>query len=66
LSKGDYVQVRAVFHKEGFLAAQAVRVGTHRRLKMAVSIIAVIIVAVLLRNEWCVRGAGITLKKGRG
>ncbi len=38
LPRGTYVQVKGVFHKEGYIEALAIHVGRYRRLKMAVSI----------------------------
>lgn len=39
LSSGTYVQVKGVFHKEGYIDALAIHVGRYRRLKMAASVV---------------------------
>lgn len=38
LPRGTYVQVKGVFHRQGYIEALAIHVGRYRRLKMAVSI----------------------------
>ncbi|MDD5557756.1 MAG: hypothetical protein PHN82_11000 [bacterium] len=48
LKEGSYAQVRGVFRKEGYLEALDIAVGRLRPLKMAVSIVAGVIVIVLL------------------
>ncbi len=48
LKSGYYVQIKAVFHKGGYLKALAIRAGGYRRLKMAVSVIGFAIVLYLL------------------
>ena len=52
LKTGVYSQVKAVFHARGYLDAIEIRVGSYRRLKIAVSVIAVFIVAFLLKKSF--------------
>jgi hypothetical protein len=49
LMPGCYVAVKGVFHKEGYLEALAIGVGTYRRWKMATS---VIVSAIVLYIMW--------------
>lgn len=39
LPRGTYVQVKGVFHKEGYIDALAIHVGRYRRLKMVASVV---------------------------
>ncbi|MFC2092076.1 hypothetical protein ACFLTD_04815 [Elusimicrobiota bacterium] len=43
-SLGEYISIRAVFHKEGYVEADAYHIHKQRRLKMAFSIIPVLII----------------------
>lgn len=51
--KGRYVQVKGIFHREGYIEAVRMKTGTYRRLKMAVSVVAVAIVFFVLKKEMC-------------
>jgi hypothetical protein len=48
LQRGTYVQVKGVFHKEGYIDALAIHVGRYRRLKMAASAVGAAIVFFLV------------------
>lgn len=45
---GDYLEARAIFHREGWLELEAIQVAPLRRLKIAVSLLPVLAVAYLL------------------
>ena len=55
-SPGDYVRMRAVFHKEGYLELKRLYVAKEKRLKIVVSIVPVLLVLFLLfktyRFDW--------------
>lgn len=56
VSPGDYVQLKAIFHKEGYLGLKHLYVAKGRRLKILVSIAPVVLVLFLLfrtyRFDW--------------
>ncbi len=49
---GDFIQMRAVFHCEGYLELQRLHVAKYRRLKIIVSIAPVVLVAFLFLKHY--------------
>jgi hypothetical protein len=47
LRSDEYVALKAVFHKEGYLTARTIRIASHRREKMVVSLIPVVMIVFL-------------------
>lgn len=48
LSTGEYVGIRAVFHKEGYLVATNLKIARNRRVKIWISVIPVLIICSFL------------------
>lgn len=51
LRKADYVSLRAVFHPEGYLLLQEMHIHKGRRLKIWVSVFALLLLASIVINE---------------
>ena len=47
LVQGEYIGMKAVFHREGYLEALSLRVARNRRYKIGLSMIPVIIIGIL-------------------
>ena len=56
ISPGEYVRIRAIFHKEGYLELKRIYVAKGRRLKIFLSIVPAVLVLSLLfkiyRFDW--------------
>jgi len=51
LAAGEYVAVRGIFHREGYIEALSIHVGRYRRTKMLVSVFgAAIVLSLLWKN----------------
>ncbi|MCX6354504.1 MAG: hypothetical protein NTZ78_06320 [Candidatus Aureabacteria bacterium] len=51
LAAGEYIGVRGVFHREGYVEALSIHVGRYRRTKMLVSVLgAAIVLSLLWKN----------------
>ena len=48
---GEYLEARTVFRREGYLELQQIRTAPLRKLKIAVSVVPIILVAGLLRRS---------------
>lgn len=66
LPRGAYVQVRGVFHREGYVEAIAVHVGRDRRLKIAVSIAGAAIALYLVWKNFTWDGRERAFRERRG
>jgi hypothetical protein len=52
LKSNEYISLRATFHKEGYLTVKELHVHTHRRLKIVISILPVVLVGWLFFKKY--------------
>lgn len=52
LKENEYIYLQAIFHKEGYLELERIRIRRFRRLKMAVSVLPVLLVTFLFFKRY--------------
>ncbi len=62
-SPGDFIRLRAIFHKEGYLELKQLHVGKRRRSKIFVSIVPVFLVFLLLLRTYRIDWHHLLLEK---
>ena len=53
LKTGEYVALKAVYHREGYLTAVVAKVASGRREKMALSLVPALLIIILFFRQFC-------------